>query len=446
MIAYFFPPIGGSGVQRTLKFVRYLRGHGWNPIVLTVGNSYTPYDNDDTLLNELSQDTEIYRIDQKYINSEQLNYNTAQQILNLVYGLTDDEVLMKQYCDRIKENNCSQRRWILEPDKYIVWVNEVLQNIEKTIDFKKIDLIYTTSGPYSGHIVGYYIKRKYNIPWVADFRDEWFNNQCAKQFYKGDKFKRQLHKSMEQKIVDYADRVIAVTPVSSQNYRDIFNLPYEKVVTITNGYDEEDFEHISREKSRNDKFLLLFYGSLYFGNDYLDRVFMAVNELIKDKRIDKNLIEIKLIGKIDISIQDLFSQLDKYNLIKYEGYKPHLECICEGSKSNILLLPSGPDEGFIPVYLGKIFEYLRFAIPILAIVPKNSAMEQLLKETGSGKNFDHDDIRGIKSYILKYYNEWLRGENSFNPDFEKIKQFERQKLTEKLSKVFDELLSKNKLE
>lgn len=444
IIAYYFPPIGGGGVQRTLKYVKYLKEFGWNPIVVTVGEDYCFGEKDFSLLDEIPQDIEVLRINHLYTNTEQLNHEVSQQILNLIYGLVDDQETIKLYVSKIKEDECSRRNRIFEPDIYISWANSVLLDIEKIVDFNKIDLIFTTSSPYSDHIVGYYIKKKYGIRWVVDFRDEWTNHHYANETYCGDAFRVKLHRFMEQKIVDFADRVITVTSISSQNYRDLFNLPYDKVITITNGYDEEDFKQVINDSSKSDKFDILFYGSLYLSNSCLDNVILAINQLIEEKLIDKNSTKIRLIGQIDSDILNLFKKVDKYNIVIHEGYKPHIECINEARKSNLLLLPIGRTEAFIRVYSGKVFEYIRLLIPILSISPKGSLVEELLSETKCGENFEYDDFSGIKSYILKLYNMWLLGKKDFDVNETRVKEFERKRLTEKLSEVFNDLLKEDK--
>lgn len=439
IIAYFFPPVGGSGVQRTLKYVKYLKRYGWNPIVLTVGEDYCPYDKDFSLLNEIPNDVKVYRIDHNYINSEQLNSDTAQQIVNLIYGVIDDENIAREYLLRIKENQSSGRRNILEPDQYISWANSVLQDIEGILEINAIDLVYTTSAPYSNNPIGYYLKKKYNIPWVIDFRDEWTNNAFAEYFYKGDFRRWNLHRNMEKNMVEFADKIITVTPVSSENYRNMFNLPYDKVIAIANGYDEEDFSHILNHGNTKQKYSILHYGSLYL-NRLPENVILALNQLIEEGSINRGSIEINFIGKIDTNLINSLYLLDHYKIVLYTDYLPHLECLVEASKSNLLLLAVGREETTKEVYTGKIFEYLRLRIPILALSPKGSLVEELLGDTNSGRNFDYIDLPGIKDYILKQYKKWLLGENDFNVNEKKIQEFERKSLTRRLSEVFNSLM------
>lgn len=442
VIAYAFPPVGGSGVQRTLKFVKYLHMFGWKPIVITVGNDFSSFDKDYSLIDEIPNDVKIHRIDHETINSEQLDKETAQQILNLLYGVIDNQYIMREYLSKIQENKCSERHIIFEPDRYISWANNVLRNIENMININEITMVYTTSDPYSTNLVGYYVKKKYKVPWVADFRDEWTNNHYGVEYYKGDKFRLKLHRHMEEKIVNIADKVIAVTPFSSQNYRSIFRLPHDKVVTITNGYDEEDYINIPKKKTKSNKFTIIFYGTLHVGNSFLDNVIFGINHLIEENKVVKDLIEIRIIGRVHLENKNIFNQVDKYSIVNYEKYKPHFECLSEASNGDLLLLPLGQEDRFIPVYPGKIFEYMRLVIPILAISPKGSAIELLLNETQCGENFDYNDLNGIKNYILEHYNRWISGDTSFKVNNEKIEEFERRKLTGKLASIFNGLIKK----
>ena len=277
----------------------------------------------------------------------------------------------------------------------------------------------------------------YNIPWIADFRDEWTNSPYVNSFYKNDNFKLDLHKSIENSIVNFADKVIAVTPNSSQNYRNIFNLLYDKVCTITNGYDEDDFNNIRDNYTKNEKFTILYYGTLYLNRD-LSKIIDSINNLIENQYIKKSEIIFKIIGKSDNSIKNFMLRNDKFGVLEFMDYLPHKRCLEEGSKSNILILYVGEEDEFKSVYPGKVFEYLRLLKPIIAISPKNSEVEQLLITTKRGENFNATNYSKIKDFILNYYNNWKIGTLE-ELELKSIQKYERQELTMSLSKLFDEM-------
>ncbi|MFL0251646.1 glycosyltransferase [Clostridium neuense] len=437
IFAYIFPPIGGSGVQRTLKFVKYLNKYGWKPIVVTCGKNFFQDGEDKTLLDEIPKDTQIIRIDDEYFNSERLSKKQIQQIINLLYGLVDDNGLMSKFVNYIKNVN---RKEVLTPDACISWVNSVMQRIESIIDFNDIDIIYTTSAPCSVHIAGYYLKKKYsNIPWVADFRDEWTYNPYLDMNESDMKFK--LERELEKNIVNTADKIVAVTPMAVENYIKNFNICKSKITNITNGFDEEDFYFMINKIERNYKFTVISNGTFYLKRAPYSFI-RAVNELIQECKIKKEELHIEFVGKMQNEIQVKIEELDIYNLIKIKSYIPHIESLINASKADLLLLVVGNDEKVKRVYPGKIFEYLRLKKDILALSPRGSVVEGLLNETKCGKNFEYDDVQGVKEYILDCYNLWKQNKKYNEFDDRKIKIYDRVILTGELVKVFEELLRK----
>lgn len=432
VIAYIFPPIGGAGVQRTLKYTKYLNKLGFKVTVITVGKDFIEEEKDSTLLKEISGNIKIIRIDHSKVNSEQLTKEEVEQIINLIYGLVNNKNLIYEFADVIKKD----RSKVAIPDDKIFWVNDVLKNIDKLIDLQNFKYIYTTSSPYSTHIIGYYIKNKYkNVKWIADFRDEWSNNP-----YIADKqsLKYRLEYEMERQIVNTASKVIHVTPISTENCRKNFNLDKKKVITITNGYDEKDFTNIDYDNivRNKEEFIIMFSGTVY-KNRIPRNLFIALSELIEENKVDKNKIKVKLYGKLLEDTQQIIEKADKYNLVNINGYLPHRKCILENSKSDVLLLPIGEGEKFRAVYSGKVFEYIRLQIPILALAPINGVVAELLDKTKTGETFEYIDLNGIKNFILKHYIMWENNEKYDGFDSDEIKKYERKELTRKLIEVIE---------
>lgn len=428
IIAYIFPPIGGSGVQRTLKFVKYLKKLGYEPTVITVGSDYINEKKDYSLLKEIPNDIKIIRVDHTLFNSEQLNREDIEQIINLLYGVCNNESIINDFINLLSQD----RAKILTPDFMITWVNEVLKNIEQLIDINDYRCVYTTSAPYSVHIVGFYLKNKYNLKWIADFRDEWNNNPYK---HIENVVISKLEFELENSIVHAADTVLQVTPLSTEHYKSIFELKESKVKTITNGYDENDFNNISNNKNSK-KFSIKFSGVLY-ENMLPNNFIYAFNELIEENKVSKDLIEIVFYGKLSDEIESKISILDKYKLIKCKGYLDHKECIRENSKSNLLYLPIGEGERFKAIYSGKVFEYIRLQIPILALAPIDGVVAELLKRTRTGIAVECSDLKEIKDFVFKQYNMWRRNEVEKSCDFDEIKKYEREYLTEKLINIIE---------
>lgn len=432
-IAYYFPPLGWSGVQRTIKFVKYLRAFNWEPIIVTVGNTKFSI-KDMSLLNEIPNKTQIIRVDDIFFKD--ITDKMRDQLLTYVetsFALIEGEI--KNEClieiDHVLEK---LRNLMLFPDGNAIWANEVIKKIEDEVNMNSIDVIYTTSTPYSSHIIGYHLKEKFQLPWVVDFRDEWTNN--ADIDYK-DELRFSLERELEKKIVKFADNIITTTPLALQNYIDIFQIDKCKVNTITNGYDECDFKGVKIEN--NNKFTIVHNGSLYLSRVPFTFI-NAVDNLIDRKLLDKKHIEIIFAGKNESVIeQEIMNISTNKDIVNFKGYLCHNESINLIMNASVLLLTLGSREKTKSVFPGKVFEYLRCKKPILALSPKDSVVENLLKETDCGVNVEYNDTEGIENTILKFYNNWLSN-TIFIVNEDEIKKYERKNLTKQLSEIFDKLI------
>lgn len=434
IISYYFPPLGWSGVQRTLKYVKYLRNYGWEPIVVTVGKT-TFSVVDTTMEKEIPDDIQIIRVDD--IRLKDITDRYSKELLgytNETLKVLKNHSIYEEYINKIEENMKELRDLILLPDGNVIWANNVIASIGGKIDFSEINVIYTTSSPYSSHMIGHILKQKYNIPWIADFRDEWTNNPYSKLNEESLSFKLQY--SMESEILKYANKITVVTELMAENYVNNFKLERKKVEVITNGYDEEDFKGLVIRHTN--KFKIIHNGSFYsIRNPYI--FLKAIVNLIDKSKLDENMIEVEFIGKNDDKIieESLDILGDKSGILKIKEYVSHKKSLEMMNKGAMLLLVIGPNSKTI--YTGKVFEYLRMTKPILSLGTKYSVVEELLNKTGCGINVEYDDIESIEKVILKFYNNWLnKVELSYNE--EEIRKYERSKLTEKFSQVLDELI------
>lgn len=431
VIAYIFPPLASSGVQRTLKFVKYLRNFGWEPIVVTVkeeDSSSIFRQKDNTFFKEIPEDTQIIRIDMP----TELTSTLADKTASLIGRLINKKDLREEFEKTVQEYRLVNV--LLRPDKYILWANNVIEQIEKYVSFDDIDMIYSTSAPYSDHIAAYFIKQRYQKPWIADFRDEWTNN-CYADYDKKSIIYR-LEYAMEEKIVQYADRILTTTPVASDNYRNIFKLDYNKVITITNGYDEDDFLDIKIEND-NEKFTMIHNGLLYSVRTP-DTFFRAVSNLLKKGLIDKDKFKIYMgLTQDDEHWKQLANELGLGSNIEFTGYMTHNESLHRASKVDALLLIVGEDERVGSMYPGKIFEYLRLGKEILSLSPIGGVVDKLIKELDRGFNVEFQDVESIEQAFFCMYQNWINNRKKTYALDDKIKQYERRVLTEKLANLFN---------
>ncbi len=408
MIAHQFPPVGGSGVQRTVKFVKYLRDFGFEPVVLTREATKASL-KDETLLSDIPEGIEVIRTDA-------WDFAAMPGFLKL-FGKVINKLLI--------------------PDSERVWQHMARRQALRAVKQHGIDIIYTTSAPYSDHLLGVYLKKHYpEIPLVCDFRDEWTNNPYHVR--KG--LRARIERSQEKMVLEYADQLITNTPVMLSNFLRDNPETRDKFQVIPNGYDEEDFEGIKNLQPENDKFTLTYTGLLY-GRRKPDNFFEALKRAIDKGSIDSTKIAVKLIGNFKTEL--LQSKIDSFGLmgiVHLMPYMKHRECLVQLLKSDALLLiePSGP--GAEAFYTGKVFEYMNTGRPILATVPGNGAAAQLVADTGTGLVSDFNDIEKTSDNLTYMYNNWLNKASSLSPDQSKVAKFERKELTKSLANVFKKAL------
>lgn len=408
MIAHQFPPVGGSGVQRTVKFVKYLRSFDYEPIVLTRDASKALLQ-DDTLLLDLPAGIKVIR-------TRACDFAALPGIFKYLGKLLNK---------------------LLIPDSERIWQQFARKKALKTIRQNDIDVIYTTSSPYSDHLLGVYLKKHFpEIPLACDFRDEWTNNPYHVR--KG--LRAKIERSQEKMVLAYADCLITNTPVMLSNFLRDNPETKNKFCVIPNGYDDEDFEGIKDITPSNDKFTLTYTGLLY-GKRKPDNFLEALKTAIDQGNIDKSKINVRLIGNFKAELlQAKIDNCGLTNIVFLMPYMKHKECLLELMKSDALLLiePSGP--GAEAFYTGKIFEYMNTERPILATIPEHGAAAQLIAETKTGLVSDFNDIENTTINLVYLYNCWIDKAKPLNPVRNEVRRFERKELTKSLIQVLNQLL------
>lgn len=412
IIANEFPPMGGAGVQRTTKFVKYLREFNFEPIVIT--KEHRGGLSDKSLLQDIPNDIKIYRL-------KAYDFINRRGILKLP---------MKFIGTRI-----------LSPDSEFFWYYFNRDKVLDIIKKEKIQLIYTTSFPYSSHLMGLYLRKKLiNIRWIADFRDEWTNNPYHRDsFFKRLKFRAEKRKEVE--VTSNCDYFITNTPLMLEGFLKDNKDLYKNSTFIPNGYDEEDFLDILDKRDGEDKFVITYTGSLY-GRRNLDEFLDGLKLAVDKNQVRKNRLEIRIVGNIYDKVIEAYSKA--YNLegvIKSYGYLPHKESIQMLFNSDIILLVIGKGKGSRNFYTGKIFEYIRANRPILAIVPEDGVAADVIRETRTGLVVDPENIVGIKNALVNYYKSWLENGIEHNKDITEIKKYSRKAQTKKIAEIFTEQLN-----
>ena len=411
MVAYQFPPSGGSGVQRSAKFAKYLPVYGWEPVVLT-RDAYRMRLRDHTLLEDLPAGMEIIR--------------TPSRDLTALPGFlskTGKFVAWK----------------VLVPDGEVLWMKRALGHALKRLEKGDISCLYTTSYPYSDHLMGLKIRKVYpDLPWIADFRDEWTNNP-----YLLDKphpaWRARKECMMERQVLEKADRLIANTPVMKRNFAALHpDLDLDRrMQVIPNGYDEEDFGQ-DRAVGAESRFTITYTGSLYQRRKP-DIFLEAAGRLVGSGIIPGDLFRIRFIGSIkDGPIRRMIRQNGLDKMVEVLPYMNHRDCIDNMLRSHVLLLLEG-GRGSECFYTGKLFEYIRANRPILALVPSKGAAADLIRRTRTGIICDWSDTASVERGIAELYDRWARGTLVLNPDHEEIRKYDRRVLTGKLAGILDKM-------
>ena len=418
IVTYYWPPAGGPGVQRWLKFVKYLPEFGIKPVVLIPENATYPI-LDESLLNEIPNDAEILKlpIKEPYALASLLS---KKKTGNLASGVISEE--KKQ--SFIEKVLLFLRGNLFIPDARVSWVRPAVAFLEDYIANHSVDAIITTGPPHSIHLIGEQLKQKTKLKWLADFRDPWTTIGYHKAL-KLTKYARKKHERLEKQVLNNADQII----VTSRKTQEEFQTKTQKpIVVITNGYD-----HYKRTKRPKDvKFTLAHIGSLISKRNPV-MLWKVLKELISDNPEFKAYFKLQLAGVVS---DEVICSLKDFNLLYHVeqlGYVSHDKAQELQQTAQVLLLLEIDSEDTKAIIPGKIFEYMVSETPILAIGPENSDIEDLIKTTNTGGYATAHNADLIKGLLMSYFQQFLKGELKSYPIG--LNQFSRKELTKKLADV-----------
>lgn len=402
-IAYLFPPRGGGGVQRTTKFLKYLPEYGWQGTVLT-GNEKSRQV-DQSLGDDIPPNTRIER----------------------VRGF-----VLPRRPSRVSRFLAT---WVLTVDAQLGWLPAAVRRGTKILQSNEYSLIYSTSAPYTDHLVGYRLKKKFGLPWVADFRDPWILNVHAH-------FPTRLHQkiciNLEKQIISTADRVLVVSePMRQQFIRQYPQISPSHFVTITNGYDRADYENATKHELAADKFQLVYTGSLY-ASQSIRPVLTAIRHLVEDDLLSADNFCFWIVGSYGSEAPQLVEEWNLQDIVTLISYTPHSQIIGYQIAADVLVLIIGDGPGTEIMLTGKIFEYLAAEKPILAAIPQ-SAAKDLLQEANISTIAASKDTAAIAKILGDMFQKWQQGELRIAPNHSLVEQYSRHNLTGKLVDVFEKL-------
>lgn len=418
IITYYWPPAGGPGVQRWLKFVKYLPEFNIQPIVYVPENPTYPII-DNNLVSEVSGETIILKkkILEPYQLAAYFSKNKTSKISAGIIPNNKKQTFLERFLLTIRGN-------LFIPDARFLWINPSIKYLENYILDNQIEIIVTSGPPHSLHLIGLKLKQKLDLRWIADFRDPWTTIGYHKEL-KLSNYAKKRHQFLEKKVLNSADQIIVTSKTTKKDFEKITQKPIE---IITNGFDFEKIENQVLDL----KFSLAHIGS-FLSERNPTILWESLSELIKEIPTFKIHLELKLIGTTS---QEVLDTIKYYNLNSYVnniGYLSHKEAVEHQRKSQLLLLIEINSLDTIGIIPGKLFEYLTSERPILAIGPNGSDFAEIIEATNSGFFIDYSEKEKLKSTIKNCFEAYLFGNlktNSLGID-----QYSRKNLTGKLAKL-----------
>lgn len=418
IILYYWPPAGGPGVQRWLKFVKYLPDFGIKPVVYCPENPNYPI-LDESLKSEVPSQLTIIKqpIKEPYGLASLFSKGRSKKISSGVIPKVKTQSFLEKAMLFIRGN-------YFIPDARKNWIKPSVSFLLNYIKEHQIDTIITTGPPHSLHLIGLQLKERLAVKWLADFRDPWTTIGYHKKL-RLTKSSEIKHKDLELKVLHTADHII----VTSNHTKNEFEIKTKQPITvITNGYDS----HKVRAVEKDHKFSLSHIGSLLSERNPMI-LWEILSELVKSDTAFSEAFELNLIGVVSDDVIDSINSKGLQNYINVIGYVGHKEAIRYQMTSRLLLLIEIDSEDTKAIIPGKLFEYLVSETPIVAIGPKESDIESIIKATNTGTYFNYQEKQELKSQIQKYFETFQN--NSLEVNAIGLQPYSRKALTQKLAEV-----------
>jgi len=427
IITYYWPPAGGGGVQRWLKFAKYLPQFGYTPIIFTPENADYPV-LDESLLSEVPEEAMVVRhpIWEPYRAFRSLASGGDKGVSAGFIRHKKKEGLTTKIAQWVRGN-------MIIPDARRFWVSPSVDFLQRWLEANPVDVIVSTGPPHSMHLIARKLCKLTGIPWLADFRDPWVNMDNVEKF-KMTPTARSLHARLERKVLCDANAVVTVSWHLSAEYEKIRG---RTVGVITNGFDHTDFTQLTATASSS--FVIGHYGT--FGEDRNPRTLWNVlDEMVRENASFARDLKLELIGPTDISVLEAAQKTAFRDSIEYVPYMKHDEALQRMKSASVLtviLNQNANEEGRVT---GKIFEYVACEIPVLGIGSVTSDCARVINDTGVGRMIAFDDATAMKKYLLDVYEKKFKLESNAHS---RAMKYSRKELTRNLADQFNQLLQGN---
>ena len=434
IISYYWPPTGGSGVQRWVKFAKYLPAEGWQPVIYTPENP-EQLAVDASLEAEVPTEAEIIRrrIVEPYEMYKKLLRKSghSKEVVEVNPVNAQNKSFLQKVAMWIRGN-------FFRPDPRCLWIRPSVRFLKKYLKEHPVDLIVSTGPPQSIHMIGRKLARETGLPWIADFRDPWTKIFYFKHLSMTRATERWHHK-MEKKVLDDATAVVAVSPLVQQDFQAMTQTPVD---LITNGFDECDFhqEPFKMAEGGPQQLFTITHTGLFAADGNPTVLWEVLAEKCRTCEEFRKSLRINLIGKTDEQIIKAAHDAGLGDNVYDLGYQHHARAVDEQRKASLLILPLRKEPEYKAVLPGKLFEYMASYRPILGIGQPDGAMSMILDSTKTGVVFDWEDKVAIAKYIDECWEKHLEG--SLRVEGSDISQFTRRNLTRRMAQLFDKLTDK----
>jgi hypothetical protein len=425
IITYYWPPSGGSGVQRWLKFVKYFRENGWEPIVFKPDKAEYP-ELDLSLVEDVPKDIQVVE-------------SSIWEPYELYKRFTGRDKKQKVQAGFINEDKAPGKLenlaiWlrgnIFIPDARKFWIKPGVKQLNVWLAEHKVDAIVSTGPPHSAHIIGLKVAQKNGIPWLADFRDPWTQIDFYDKLMLSRRADRK-HKKLEKQVLNKADKVVTVSKHCAIGLEEISG---RSVEVITNGFDVADFQNVP--SFDYNKFVITHLGSMNPDRNPIT-LWDSLAKLSDESETFRENLVIKLIGKTDISV---FTYLEKVGLtpnVENFKYLPHDKAVLEAANSAILLLALNDTPNVLSLAPGKMYEYLALQRPVLCIGATDGDAAEILRDAKSGDAVGFKDATATYELLKNWYERFLA--KSLEVNASAIDKYARHSLTKEMSKLLDEI-------
>lgn len=426
ILTYYWPPSGGGGVHRNLKYAKYFREFGWEPVIYTAQDADYP-SMDESLFRDVPDNLTVVK------QPIWEPYNVYRKFV----GIKKGKKIYSGFISEDKKMGFTQRMaiWIrgnfFIPDARKFWIKPSIRHLKKYLKENPVDAVISSGPPHSMHLIGLGIKKSLNLPWVADFRDPWTNIDFYDQLQLSGWADRK-HKRLEQKVLKMADRVATVSWHWADDFKE---LGAPGIQVVTNGFDEDDFTFEAVPDPN--EFSIAHIGSL--NKDRNPPVlWQALKELCDELPGFREKLVIRLVGNTDISVR---GELERQGLMAqadFKDYMPHKEVLKTLKASQVLLLLLNDTPNVMGVVPGKLFEYLAARRPLMAIGPDGGDSARIIREAEAGPVCGFQDKSAMKTSIADLFARFQAGNLQGNN--KDISRYSRKGITGQMAKILDGLV------